>query len=141
MMTLVIDASVIMKWFLTDDEDDVAIALGLLEALRNDQIKVLQPVHWLVEVAAVVTRLRPQQAENVISLLDAMELPICHNPIVLNGACRLAKTYNHHLFDTLYHAVALYQVNATLVTADLVYLNKAEQDGQIIALSKFQLGF
>ncbi len=35
-MTWVIDASVIMKWFLTDDEADVAISLDLLEALRNE---------------------------------------------------------------------------------------------------------
>ncbi len=100
---------------------------------------MLQPIHWLAEVSAVVVRLRPNRAENVISLLDAMELPVCNSPVVLNLACRLAKTYNHHFFDTLYHAVALSQDNATLVTADLVYLNKARQEGKIISLSALKL--
>jgi len=120
------------------DEADIPIALDILTALRDDKIKVLQPVHWLAEVAAVITRLRPEQAENVISLLHAMELPVCNDSVVLNVACRLAKTYNHHLFDTLYHAVALSQDNATLVTADLTYLNKVQEEGKIIPLSDFK---
>jgi len=141
MKTWVIDASVIVKWFLTDaeDESDIPIALELFQALRNDKINVLQPAHWLAEVAAVVTRLRPDHAEEVISLLDAMELPVCNNPVVLNVACRLAKTYNHHFFDTLYHAVALSQEDVTLVTADLVYFNKVRQEGKIIPLSNYKL--
>lgn len=100
---------------------------------------VLQPIHWLTELAAVITRLRPNHAENVISLLYAMELPVCNNSVVFNVACRLAKTYRHHLFDTLYHAVALSQDNATLVTADLTYLNKVRDEGKIILLSDFKL--
>ena len=47
---------------------------------------------------------------------------------MLNGACRLAKTNNHHLFDTLSHAVAIYQDNATPVTADLVYFSNTLQE-------------
>jgi len=124
----VIDASVVVKWFLTnaENEADIPIALEILKALQNDQISVLQPIHWLAEVAAVITRLRPEHAENVISLPYAMELPTCNDSIILNVACRLAKTYNCHLFDTLYHAVAISQDNATLVTADLAYLKKVD---------------
>jgi len=141
MKTWVIDASVNVKWFLKDAENeaDISIALEILEALRNDKIMVLQPIHWLIEVAAVITRLRPNHAENVISLLYTMELPVCNNPVVFNVACRLAKTYHHHLFDTLYHAVALSQDNATLVTADLTYLKKVRDEGKIIPLSDFKL--
>jgi len=137
----VLDASVVVKWFLrdTENEEDISIALEILKALRNDKIMVLQPIHWLTEVAAVISRLRPDDAENVISLLYAMELPVCNNPVVFNVACRLAKTYHHHLFDTLYHAVALSQDNATLVTADLRYLNKVQNEGKIIPLSDFKL--
>jgi predicted nucleic acid-binding protein len=68
-----------------------------------------------------------------------MELPVCNNPVVFNVACRLAKTYEHHLFETLYHAVALSQDNTTLVTADLTYLNKVRNEGKIIPLSDFKL--
>jgi predicted nucleic acid-binding protein len=54
----VLDASVVVKWFMTDaeNESDLMKALELLTALRNDNLQVLQPVHWLIEVAAVITR-------------------------------------------------------------------------------------
>jgi predicted nucleic acid-binding protein len=141
MKTWVIDARVIIKWFITnaENESDIDMALKLLMALQKDKKKILQPFHWLAEVAAVMTRLRPEHAENVISLLYAMELPTCNDPIMLNIACRLGKKYQHHLFDTLYHAVALYQDNATLVTADVVYFNKTYQEGKIILLSNLEL--
>lgn len=141
MKTWVLDARVVIKWFITDaeNESDLTIALELLTALQNDNLKGLQPVHWLAEVAAVITRLRPEPAENVIRLLYAMGLPIYDDSIRLNLACRLSKKYNHHLFDTLYHAVALSQEKATLVTADVVYFNKTHQDGKIILLSDLEL--
>jgi len=41
-------------------------------------------------------------------------------------------------FDTLYHAVALYQDNTTLVTADIIYFNKTSQEGKIILLSNLE---
>ena len=65
MKTWVIDASVVVKWFLKDAENeaDISIALEILDALRNDKIMVLQPIHWIIEVAAVITRLRPNHAE------------------------------------------------------------------------------
>jgi predicted nucleic acid-binding protein len=44
---------------------------------------------------------------------------------------------NHHLFDALYHAVAL-EVGATLVTADEVYFNKAKELGGLQRLGDFQ---
>jgi hypothetical protein len=42
----------------------------------------------------------------------------------------------HHLFDTLYHAVAL-EEQATLVTADEVYFGKAKDLGAIQLLGDF----
>ena len=51
-----------------------------------------------------------------------------------NAAGRLAVTLNHHLFDTLYHATALSQPNAALVTADERYFSKAAALGQIVRL-------
>ena len=43
---------------------------------------------------------------------------------------------NHHLFDTLYHAVAL-EEKATLVTADRKYYDKARRMGSILMLEEF----
>lgn len=47
--------------------------------------------------------------------------------------------YQHHLFDTLYHAVALHTPGAVLITADARYYAKARLEGQISLLEDFSL--
>ena len=134
-MNLVVDASVVVKWALPDseDEENKEEALAVLAAILSGEASVLQPPHWLAEVAAVLTRLRPDFAEDAIALLDLMELPIALDLAVLQRASRLARDLNHHLFDTLYHAVAL-EYGATLVTADDRYARKAKKLGRLVSL-------
>ncbi len=51
----------------------------------------------------------------------------------------LAMRHQHHLFDTLYHAVALQTPGATLVTSDARYFAKASAEGRIALLSEFSV--
>lgn len=51
-------------------------------------------------------------------------------------AARLAADLDHHLFDTLYHAVEL-ERDATLLTADRKYVRKAGQVGHLVLLDAF----
>jgi predicted nucleic acid-binding protein len=134
-VNLVIDASVIVKWAIPDseDEENTEEALAVLAAILGGEASVLQPPHWLAEVAAVLTRLRPELAEESIGLLDLMEFPIALDLAVLQRASRMARALNHHLFDTFYHAVAL-EYGATLITADSRYARKAKQLGNLIPL-------
>jgi predicted nucleic acid-binding protein len=57
---------------------------------------------------------------------------------VLRRAADLSISLNHHLFDTLYHAVALEQ-DAALVTADEAYFAKARHLGSIELLADFAM--
>ena len=52
-------------------------------------------------------------------------------------AISLATQLNHHLFDTLYHALALETPIARFVTADRRYFAKAQHLGQIVWLPDF----
>jgi predicted nucleic acid-binding protein len=54
-------------------------------------------------------------------MLSAFEFPTTDDPNVMRRATSLAIETNHHLFDTLYHAVALEHEDALLVTADERY--------------------
>jgi predicted nucleic acid-binding protein len=132
----VIDASVVLKWLLEDParEPDTKKALGIIESVVRGRLEVLQPVHWLAEVAAVAARLTPRTAVRDVAMLAALELPTTDDPSVIRRATRLAIETNHHLFDTLYHAVALEHEDALLVTADDRYYRKAERYGMITAL-------
>jgi predicted nucleic acid-binding protein len=57
---------------------------------------------------------------------------------VYRRAAELSATLKHHLFDTLYHAVAL-EEGATLITADETYFNKAKSVGGIVQLADFSI--
>jgi len=133
---VVVDASVAVKWVLPGEpgEADVDEALALLGAVGSGDVLPLQPPHWLVEVAAVVARLEPGVAPRAVRLLHLLELPLHDAPETLALACRLATRLEQHVFDTLYHAVALSTDGARLVTADDRYYRKAQPFGAIVRL-------
>ena len=141
-MIAVLDASVIVKWFFPDParEPHSDRALNVLEGVRAGQVEPLQPPHWQAEVAAVIARLNPKIAGTAIDLLDAMELPVSGEPAVYKRAAVLANKLNQHLFDTLYHAVAL-EHDAMLVSADRRYYGKARHLGCIVYLAEWEISF
>ncbi len=135
-MTIVLDASVILKWLLEDAarESDTDKASALVESVVGNKVEILQPVHWLAEVAAVVARVSPQTAVEDVEMLAAMQFPTSDQPDVMRRATALAIETEHHLFDTLYHAVALEHESAIYITADDRYREKSSRYGRIIAL-------
>jgi predicted nucleic acid-binding protein len=140
-VSLVVDASVAVKWFLKDrpDEQHADLALQILERSACGQLPMIQPPHFMAEVAAVLVRLKPAGAH--VDLLDLFDISYrtLASPSIYLNALDLARRYQHHLFDTLYHAVALHTPGAMLVTADERYYNKVRLEGQITLLANFKL--
>lgn len=137
-MIFVIDASVIIKWFFQDPatENHTEHALSVLQSVRAGTVEILQPPHWLAEVAAVIARLEPRVADEAIDVLDAMELPVAGDAAVYKRAASLAATLRHHVFDTLYHAVAM-EHRAELISADRRYYRAAKHLGRITYLANW----
>jgi predicted nucleic acid-binding protein len=129
---VVADASVSIKWFFPDLEakEDADKALDLLKKIRVGEVELIQPPHWLPEVVAVISRIRPSIAEQAIDYLTAMEIRIEHDPDALKIAAQLSRQLNHHLFDTYYHALAIFN-DAVFVTADSVYYRKVGSMGNV----------
>lgn len=139
-MKLVLDASVVLKWFFSHRpaEADTGVALSLLKAVGAGTVSLVQPPHFIAEVAAVLAREAPEEAQaNLRDLLD-IEMQLLGDAHVMARAVDLATRYKHHLFDTLYHALALEIPGAVLVTADAAYLRKAVGEGQIVGLESFR---
>lgn len=67
-----------------------------------------------------------------------MNLPAADSPELLLHASRLSIQLNHHLFDTLYHALAL-DHGIVLITADEHYLHKALPIGKICWLADWMM--
>jgi predicted nucleic acid-binding protein len=135
-VTLVLDASVFLKWLLEDParEPDTDKAFAVIQSVVQGDLEILQPTHWLIEVASVAARLTPQTAIRDVEMLAAMQLPSSDDPTVMRRATVLAIETGAHLFDTLYHAVALEHEDALLVTADDRYRRKAAHHGKVASL-------
>lgn len=135
-MIVVADASVSIKWFLPDIEveEDSDKAVELLKQAGSGSIELIQPPHWLPEVIAVITRIRPEIAEQAIDYLTAMEIKIEQDAEVLKIAAQLSRQLTHHLFDTYYHALAIFN-EGLFVTSDNGYYRKAGSLGKIILLN------
>ncbi|MCK4841806.1 MAG: type II toxin-antitoxin system VapC family toxin [Methylococcales bacterium] len=139
-MNVVIDASVTIKWFVPDDgtEEDADKAIAVFKAIQQSSLNPIQPIHWQAEVIAVLSRIQVINCMQNIELLNILEFPVCDNLETYQLASRIASKSNHHLFDTLYHAVALNQ-QASLITADKKYYHKAKELGNIYLLTDYQL--
>ena len=140
-MICVVDASVAVKWFAEGDwalrEDDIDTALEILKASTRGTLDFYQPPHFLAEVAAVVSRLKPDRAQQYIDNFAQLNITWAAPTVAYTRAIELARQLDHHLFDTLYHAVSLSIPGAVLVTADRHYFAKALHLGQIAWLADF----
>lgn len=140
-MICVVDASVAVKWFAEGDwalrEDQIEPALEILRASTRGTLDFYQPPHFLAEVAAVVSRLKPDRAQQCIDDLAQLNITWASPTVAYTRAISLTCQLDHHLFDTLYHAVALSIPGAVLITADRRYFAKAQHLGQIAWLADF----
>ncbi len=139
-MKYVLDASVALKWYLADRPDELNVdeAIMIADLAQRDEIELYAPIHWSLEVVAVLSRYRPDLVGDAIVELSDLSSRLVNTPDVLGHAAEMSATLNHHLFDTLYHAVAL-EVGATLVTADEHYFEKAKDLGHMQRLADFPL--
>lgn len=118
-------------------ESDVAEALHVLDGVERAQLFPVQPPHWLAETAAVLARRLPDEAEWLVQHLVNMNLQVVDTPSTYQRAVRLAVFSGAHLFDTLYHAVAL-ETSGTLITADERYLHIVADVGRVTSLEDFR---
>ena len=138
-MILTLDASVVVKWHIASQEErDSAQALLLLDFVL-DGAKLAEPPHALAEIAAVLSRVFDEEGAkrrfDEVARIFASGLTIPAHSACFR-AIEISSRLDHHLFDTLYHAVAM-ESGGVLVTADEGYFRKAEKLGAILLLERF----
>lgn len=136
---MVADASVALKWFFFQraDEDGVEQALALLQAVATGQVALVQPPHFIAEVGAVLVRETAATARRDLLRLLAVDRQTIAEPDHYVLALTLAERHRQHVFDTLYHALALRIDGAVLVTADALYERSVRTEGRIVRLADF----
>lgn len=105
-MSIVIDASVALKWVFEEPGTEAALAL------RGDQL--VAPAIWLAEVANALWRhvkLGETTAAEASARMDELaKAPVATLPIEphIAGALRLATEISHPVYDCLYLALAMH---------------------------------
>ncbi len=120
-MTLVIDASVALKWVLDEAGSDIARTL-LAESLTA-------PALWQAEAANAIWKrarrgeLSPAEASNGLAILTASVVVSIPIEIDLEKALSIAMEIDHPIYDCLYLAAAE-RLSTQLVTADARFINR-----------------
>lgn len=91
-------------------------------------------MHFVAEVAAVLIREPPATARGELSDLLDLTMQIGAEAQDYALAMTLADRHGQHLFDTLYHALALRTPGAVFVTADSRYARRVTSEGSIVLL-------
>lgn len=139
-MNVVIDASVALKWFLLHrpEEQDLASAGALALAVERGKVRLFAPPHWHLEVLGVLARNAPAVLEEALVELSGLRANTIDTYDVCLAAANMSADLKLHIFDTMYHAVAI-SCGATLITADEAYFVKARKLGHVCLLSNFEL--
>ena len=138
-MKVVVDASVALKWFIgaDDDEPHAERAMQVLRGIDGDHLQLIQPPHFFAEVAAVLARVAPSCVRENLRDLWRIKWQVEDSPSVYVLGAELSIELQHHLFDTLYHAIAIHTEASTLITAHDRYFSKAQGLGRIQRLAGF----
>lgn len=139
---LILDTSVVLKWFREKGEVDVGEARKLREALLSRRLAVGAPDLLLIEVANTLTaghRASPTEVSETIKTILEIGLQLFELQFpALVKAIELASTYGVTVYDSCFLAVAI-EAGGLLVTADEAFLRKMKSHLNIISLRDLRL--
>jgi predicted nucleic acid-binding protein len=123
-VTIVIDASVALKWVINEQGSDAAFALH--------GERMTAPSIWLAEAGNALWRhvrlgeITSIEAQNRFALLE--QASVRTTPIEQDAAeaLRIASTLNHPMYDCLYLAAAVRE-EAIVVTADARFASRVRE--------------
>jgi predicted nucleic acid-binding protein len=137
----VIDASVLVKWFLHENEPDRERSLALRDRHVAGQSTIIIPEFALLEVLNAIRFSPKGDEEDGATALDALQdlnLEIRPDDVnVLRKANAIAWAYKITIYDALYVALAE-QVGYPLITADEVMVKKLKGHSILMILREIE---
>jgi len=132
----VVDASVLVKWFMVQDDRD--LALGLRELHTSGRSTLCIPELTFVEILNAIRygpKAKEEDGAEALHVLQSLHLRVEPTDFaLLRKANAVAWAYKMTIYDALYVALAE-QVGYPLVTADGVLLKKMEGHSIVLRLA------
>lgn len=124
--TLVLDASVVVKWYSSEEGADRAMAIR--DLFRHHKVDIAVPQLLFYEFANALRfnkALSPSEKAEIIENLYALELTsVPPTDSQMRAASDIAHKLNATVYDSAYLALAR-ELNATYVTADDEFVKRA----------------
>lgn len=118
-ITFVVDASVAVKWFQTEEKSREA--LRLLNLIQKGRIVVYLPQLFFVELVNVLTYKMPLSTLKVEAAIDTLFLLKCRTGVVSSDLLKeshwLSRQFGISVYDACYVSLAK-NLNCKLITAD-----------------------
>lgn len=138
-MKYAVDASVILKWFTQDRENDLEKALQLRNDFRYRKIDLLCPELLIYEIANVL-RYKSELDEQLIlkAILSIYEMRILKsvNQKIMENAVKLARKYGITVYDSTYLSFAQH-IGCYLITADKKLFQKIKDLPGVIYINEY----
>jgi predicted nucleic acid-binding protein len=137
-MLLVLDASVILKWFLEEEYSDVA--LKIRENFYREICRIIEPDFLLYEFVNVLRYNPVYTEEDVIKAVNSLietDIDIVLPTVeLLEVAVNIAKKYDVTTYDAIYIALAKL-ISGVYVTADKKLYEKVKELKFVKFISEF----
>lgn len=136
----VIDASVILKWVLGEEQEtDQSIALKLLDNWAAGMAELVAPSLWQYEAGSFLGReLQGEAREKMTLLLDLGIHSVDLSNTIIERCFTWMEQHAVTFYDASYLAVA-FEIQGTLVTADEKFCRKMGKVGRISLLRDLNL--
>jgi predicted nucleic acid-binding protein len=136
-MDVILDTSVVVKWFIRPPEDDMAMALAIRDGIRTGALYPILPDLLLYELVNVLHHQPELAREDVAAALDSLEEMTLDvqpfSPGLGKDAARIAASNGVSTYDAYFIALAE-ALECPLVTADRRCYLKVRHRGSVILL-------
>lgn len=130
MTRVVVDSSVVIKWFVT--EPLTPEAQRILDGYQAGTLNLLAPDLLVAEIGNVVWKkyrvhgLAKEDAEQIIAAFRELRIELVPTAELLEEAFRIAMTYERTVYDSLYIALSVRE-QCIYITADERLVNAVSQ--------------